>query len=53
MTNDTSKKLDPEWKKKLSTCMKDIGMLDMPFGQITVHIADSKVTEVLKQERYR
>jgi hypothetical protein len=53
MASNPLKKLDPDWKKKLSDCMKEIGMLDMPFGQITVHISDSKVSEALKQERYK
>jgi len=53
MANEQLKKLDPEWKKKLSECMKEIGILDIPHGQITVHFADYKVAEAVKQQRYK
>lgn len=47
------KPLDPEWKDKLATCLKQIGIMDSPFSQITINVADSRIREVTKQIRYK
>ncbi len=45
--------LDPEWKRKLTECMKEIGMLSAPFLQVTINVADYRVADVMKQERLK
>ncbi len=45
--------LDPEWKRKLTDCMKEIGLLSAPFLQVTVNVADYRVSDVMKQERLK
>jgi hypothetical protein len=45
--------LDPEWKRKLTECMKEIGLLSAPCLQVTVNIADYRVADVLKHERVK
>ena len=45
--------LDPEWKRKLTECMKEIGLLSAPCLQVTVNVADYRVAEVMKQERLK
>ena len=45
--------LDPEWKRKLTECMKEIGLLSAPHLQVTVNVADYRVCDVLKQERLK
>jgi hypothetical protein len=45
--------LDPEWKRKLTECMKGIGLLSAPHLQVTVNIADYRVCDVMKQERLK
>jgi hypothetical protein len=45
--------LDPEWKRKLTDCMKDIGLLSVPYLQVTINIADYRVSDVMKQERLK
>jgi len=45
--------LDPEWKQKLTRCMKEIGLLSAPCLQVTINVADSRVCDVTKQERLK
>jgi hypothetical protein len=45
--------LHPEWKRKLTECMKEIGLLSAPHLQVTVNVADYRVSDVLKQERLK
>jgi len=45
--------LDPDWKRKLTECMKTIGLLSAPHLQVTVNIADYRVSDVTKQERLK
>ena len=45
--------LDPEWKKKLTECLREIGLLSAPFLQVTVNVADYRVSDVMKQERLK
>jgi hypothetical protein len=45
--------LDPEWKRKLTECMKDIGLLSAPHLQVTINVADYRVCDVMKQERLK
>ncbi len=45
--------LDPEWKRKLTECMKEIGLLSAPYLQVTVNVADYRVSDVMKQERLK
>jgi len=45
--------LDPEWKRKLTECMKEIGLLSAPHLQVTVNVADYRVSDVMKQERLK
>jgi len=45
--------LDPEWKRKLTECLKEIGLLSAPCLQMTVNVADSRVCDVTKQERLK
>jgi hypothetical protein len=45
--------LDPEWKRKLTECLKDIGLLSAPYLQVTVNVADYRVSDVMKQERLK
>ena len=45
--------IDPEWKRKLTECMKEIGLLSAPFLQVTVNVADYQVSDVMKQERLK
>ena len=45
--------LDPEWKRKLTDCMKDIGLLSVPYLQVTINVADYRVSDVTKQERLK
>ena len=45
--------LDPEWKRKLTECMKEIGLLSAPCLQVTVNVADYRVSDVMKQERLK
>ena len=45
--------LDPEWKRKLTECMKEIGLLYAPHLQVTVNVADYRVSDVVKQERLK
>ncbi|WP_198013113.1 hypothetical protein [Citrifermentans bremense] len=45
--------LDPDWKRKLTECMKVIGLLSAPHLQVTVNIADYRVCDATKQERLK
>jgi hypothetical protein len=45
--------LDPEWKLKLTQCLKEIGLLSAPCLQVTVNVADYRVSDVMKQERLK
>ena len=45
--------LDPEWKRKLTECMREIGLLSAPCLQVTINIADYRVCDVTKQERLK
>jgi hypothetical protein len=45
--------LDPEWKRKLTECLKEIGILSAPYLQVTVNVADYRVSDVTKQERLK
>ena len=45
--------LDPEWKRKLTECLKEIGLLSAPHIQVTVNVADYRVSDVMKQERLK
>ncbi len=45
--------LDPEWKLKLTECLKEIGLLSAPYLQVTVNVADYRVSDVMKQERLK
>lgn len=45
--------LDPEWKQKLTECLKEIGLLSAPHLQVTVNVADYRVSDVMKQERLK
>jgi hypothetical protein len=45
--------LDPEWKRKLTECLKEIGLLSAPCLQVTVNVADYRVSDVMKQERLK
>ncbi len=45
--------LDPEWKRKLTECMKEIGLLSAPYLQVTINVADFRVSDVMKQERLK
>ncbi len=45
--------LDPEWKKKLTACMKEIGLLSAPCLQVTINVSDYRVCDVTKQERLK
>jgi hypothetical protein len=45
--------LDPEWKRKLTQCMMDIGLLSAPYLQVTINVADYRVSDVMKQERLK
>ncbi|HEY6873585.1 MAG TPA: hypothetical protein VI298_12760 [Geobacteraceae bacterium] len=45
--------LDPEWKRKLTECLKEIGLLSAPYLQVTVNVADYRVSDVTKQERLK
>ncbi len=45
--------LDPEWKRKLTECLREIGLLSAPFLQVTINVADFRVCDVLKQERLK
>jgi hypothetical protein len=45
--------LDPDWKRKLTECMKELGLLSGPFLQLTINVADFRVTDVTKQERLK
>jgi hypothetical protein len=45
--------LDPEWKRKLTDCMKEIGLLSAPYLQVTINVADYRVSDVMKQERLK
>ncbi len=45
--------LDPEWKRKLTKCMEEIGLLSTPCLQVTVNVADYRVCDVMKQERLK
>lgn len=45
--------LDPEWKRKLTECMKEIGLLSAPYLQVTINVADYRVCDVMKQERLK
>lgn len=45
--------LDPDWKRKLTECLKEIGLLSAPYLQVTVNVADYRVSDVMKQERLK
>jgi len=45
--------LDPEWKRKLTQCLKEIGLLSAPCLQVTINVADYRVSDVTKQERLK
>lgn len=45
--------LDPEWKRKLTECLKEIGLLSSPCLQVVVNVADYRVCDVTKQERLK
>ena len=45
--------LDPEWKRKLTECLKEIGLLSAPCLQVTINVADYRVCDVTKQERLK
>jgi hypothetical protein len=45
--------LDPEWKLKLTECLKEIGLLSAPCLQVMVNVADYRVSDVTKQERLK
>ena len=45
--------LDPEWKRKLTECLKEIGLLSAPSLQMTINVADHRVADVTKQERLK
>jgi hypothetical protein len=45
--------LDPEWKRKLTECMKEIGLMSAPFLQVTINVADYRVADAMKQERLK
>ena len=45
--------LDPEWKRKLTQCMIDIGLLSAQCLQVTINVADYRVSDVMKQERLK
>jgi len=45
--------LDPEWKRKLTECLKEIGLLSAPYLQVTINVADFRVSDVTKQERLK
>jgi hypothetical protein len=45
--------LDPEWKRKLTECMKEIGLISAPHLQVTINVADYRVCDVTKQERLK
>jgi hypothetical protein len=45
--------LDPDWKRKLTECLKEIGLLSAPHLQVTVNVADFRVSDVMKQERLK
>ncbi len=46
-------RLDPEWKRKLTECLKEIGLLSASHLQVTVNVADYRVSDVMKQERLK
>ena len=45
--------LAPKWKRNLTECMKEIGLLFAPCLQVTANVADYRVSEVMKQERLK
>ena len=45
--------LDPQWKLKLTECLKEIGLLSAPCLQVTINVADFRVCDVTKQERLK
>ncbi|HJV66957.1 MAG TPA: hypothetical protein VJ550_14590 [Geomonas sp.] len=45
--------LDPEWKRKLTECLKEIGLLSSSYLQVTINVADYRVSDVMKQERLK
>ncbi len=45
--------LDPDWKLKLTECLKEIGLLSAPCLQVTVNVADYRVSDVTKQVRLK
>jgi hypothetical protein len=45
--------LDPEWKRKLTECLSEIGLLSAPSLQVTINVADFRVSDVTKQERLK
>jgi len=45
--------LDPDWKRKLTECLKEIGLLSAPCLQVTINVADYRVCDVTKQERLK
>jgi len=49
----TTPGLDPEWKRKLTACLKEIGFLSAPYLQVTVNVADYRVSDAMKQERLK
>ncbi len=53
MKEMTIRTLDPEWKRKLTDCMKEIGLLSAPHLQVTVNIADYRVCDAVRNERMK
>ncbi|MBJ6801591.1 hypothetical protein [Geomonas propionica] len=53
MEKMTKPSLDPEWKRKLTQCMKEIGLLSAPHLQVTVNIADYRVCDAVRNERMK
>ena len=50
---ETKRGLDPDWKKKLTECLKDVGLLTAPHLQVTINIADYRVCDAMKNERMK
>ena len=52
-TSNREAGLDPEWKRKLTECLMEIGLLSVPCMQVTINVADYRVCDVMKQERLK
>jgi hypothetical protein len=53
MTNPPRAKLPPDWKKRLTVFLAELGLLDIPYGQIVLNVADGKIMDAEKRERVK